>query len=145
MLKSETLQRAVSARIDMTDADRSFFASVMTAYDPSGDGEENGDGDGDAVFDEGVDEAVVPNLGPFLLVFKSNDAQILREGLLLLLDSVSPFYRLSRRWAGYGTLDRVGERRASREDQFAIRPSSGAHPAAGLVPESNNIQEKLIN
>ena len=122
-----------------------LLASVMTAYDPSGDGEENGDGDGDAVLDEGVDETVVPNLGPFFLILKPNDAQILREGLLLLLDSVSPFHRLSRRWAGYGTLDRVGERRASREDQFAIRPSSGAHPASLMVSDFSNKQEKLIN
>ena len=144
MLESETLQRAVSGRVDMTNADRPF-ASVMTAYDTSGNREENRDGDGDAVLDEGVDETVVPNLGPFFLILKPNDAQILREGLLLLLDSVSPFHRLSRRWAGYGTLDRVGERRASREDQFAIRPSSGAHPASLMVSDFSNKQEKLIN
>ena len=98
----------------MTDADRSFFASVMTAYEPSGDGEENGDGDSDAVFDEGVDETVVPNLGPFLLIFKSNDAQILRDGLLLLVDLVSPFLCLSRH-SGYGVPDRFGKWDASRE------------------------------
>ena len=73
MFESETLQRAVSGRNDSADVG-GLLASVMTAYDPSGDGEENGDGDGDAVFDEGVDETVVPNLGPFILIFKPNDA-----------------------------------------------------------------------
>ena len=108
MLKSETLQRAVSGRTDMPDTSRFPSASVVTANYTSGDGEENGDRDGDTVFDERVDEVVPPYLRTFFLVFKSNDAEVLRDDFLPLVEFGSPFLRFFSRHSGYGASHRLG-------------------------------------